>query len=160
MQWFFWAFSSRFHQGKQQRCHFSTNIPGATRLWPWRWHPTVKASQKIPTLQKGHILRRDSWGPKGLDINNPFRIRHPRYHFCHPLQVSSKGLQLGRDENPAVPIHRKIHQARNFSKWQDAKWRYLRSLQGFVLRRSYGSILKIPQDLFTVSISFSFCRPC
>ena len=73
MQWFFWAFSSRFHQGKQQRCHFSTNIPGATRLWPWRWHPTVKASQKFLPPQKGHIPRRKNMGPKSLDINNPFR---------------------------------------------------------------------------------------
>lgn len=85
------------------RCHVSTNIPGATchyvnlpRSWPWQWPQPLKPLKNSYPPRKVTFWEEILWGPNSLDINNPFRFQHPRYHFCHPLQVASKGLQLGR----------------------------------------------------------------
>ena len=159
MQWFFWGVfqpvPSReaaalpcFNQHPRVP-HVTVNLP---RLWICQWPRTVKASQKFLPPKKGHILRRDFMGPKSLDINNPFR-KASKVPFLPSTPCGFQRPSTWKDENPAVIFHRKIHQAQNFSKWQDAKWRNFRSLQGFVLRRSYR---KHPEKFHRICLLFPY----
>ena len=105
MQWFFGSFPAG-------------SIKGSSTLPFFNQHPRVPRNVNAPKKQKNMSLRQfaefvTSVAPTVKPLKNSYPPersqreeihgarksrypRHPRYHFCHPLQLASKGLQLGR----------------------------------------------------------------